>query len=576
LPADPAPRHHRSLRAALDWSYDLLTPPEQRLLQRLSVFVGGCSLAGVETVGGDEGAGQAHLIDLVSSLVVKSLVIADTLHRREARYSLLETIRRYAREKLAADGSEPEVRNRHLDWFLRLAEETAPKLGGPYQHLWLSWLDEEVENLRAALAWSLETGSIERGLRMAVAVYQYWTIRDLAEEGLGWIERLLARADDRVPRALRANALAYGAFLAGFRGQAAAQIRYGAEAAALVEAAGMEGKPALRWALAAQADAARASGDYQTEFSLGERVIRLNRELADRQQLGLTLSIYSFSAMAIGRYDAARAMLDEALPLLREAGNPYRIAMALNFSGDLARCERSWAQAEGVYRESIALLRELGAVRDLASALHNLGHARLHLGDVEGALGLFRESLALHLGQQNRPGMAECLIGFAAVAIAQGQPSAGARLLAAVVAVGGPAAASAWAATRLEYDGCLALARAALPPDELQAELAAGSRFSQEQAVDLAQGLALTTPAMLHSRVRADPLTRREREVAGWIAQGKTNGEIAEGLVLSKRTVEKHIANILSKLGLTNRAQIVRWAIESGAASDRAIPQAER
>jgi non-specific serine/threonine protein kinase len=561
--------HHRTLRAALDWSHDLLTLPEQTVLRRLSVFAGGCSLATAEAVCAGDGVEREQVLELLSSLVTKSLVVAQTLQRDEARYHLLETIRQYAQEKLIASDEWLAIHDRHLQCFLQLTEETVPKLSSPYQQLWLNWLEGEYDNIRAALTWSLESdlmksNRIEAGLRIAIAIYQFWTIRDYVEEGLTWFERLLAQADERNSPVVRANALAYAAFLAGFRGNASAQMAYGREAAVLAETAGDEGKPALVWALAAQAYGARAAGDYQTEFTISERAIQLNRELGDSYQLGVALSVGSFSAMARGHYDAAHAMLDESLILLREAGNTYRIAMALNFSGDLARCEQNYAQAQTAYEDSISLLRELDAVRDLASALHNLGHTCLHLGDVERAHALFSESLAAQQAQMNTPGMAECLIGFAALAVVFGLPAVGARLLAAAVEIGGQRIAFAWVATRKEYEHYLALARARLTEAEFQAEQAAGDTFSLEQAIEYAQSLSIKLAGPSVTRKKRDDLTVREREVAGLIAQGESNGEIADNLVVSKRTVEKHIANILSKLGFTNRAQIVRWAIETG------------
>jgi predicted ATPase/DNA-binding CsgD family transcriptional regulator len=556
--------HHDTLRAAIAWSHDLLSQPEQLLLRRLSVFAGGCSLATAESVCTGEDLRREQLLERLSSLVNKSLVLAETQQRDEARYTLLETIRQYAQEKLIAAGERPLLRDRHLQCFLKLAEETEPKLRGTYQQLWLNWLEAEYDNVRAALTWSLESGQVEAGLRLAIALYQFWTIRDYTAEGLTWMERLLAQADEKRSTVLRANALAYASFLAGFRGNRAAQMSYGRDAARLAETAGEAGKPALVWALTAQAYGARAAGDFQTEFALAQRVIQLRRELGDNYYLGLALSVYSYTAMSVGQYDTARAMLDEALPLLREAGNPYRIAMALNFAGDLARCQEDYGQALTAYEESIALLRELDAVRDLASALHNLGHACLHLGDVARAQALFDESMVLQQEQQNKPGMVECLIGYAALALNRDQPAAAARLLAAVAAIGGQQVTTAWAATRLAYERCLEGARAALDEAAFQAEQAKGRTRSLEQAVKYAQDMAHKGAAAQAAQRKLDALTPREREVTALIVQGKSNGEIAADLVVSKRTVEKHVANILSKLWFTNRAQIVRWGIEVG------------
>ena len=558
--------HHRTLRAAIEWGYDLLSPPEQVVLRRLSVFAAGCSLATAEVVCSGDGIEREQVLELLSSLVNKSLVVAQTLRRSEARYSLLEMIRQYGQAKLIASGEWSLIRDRHLQCFLQLTEETEPKTRGQYQQLWLDWLEGEYDNIRAALNWSLESKRIEVGLRIAIALYQFWTIRDYAEEGLAWLERLLAQADEEIALLVRANALAHASLMANFRGKTAAQMRYGQEAAVLAEAAGDAGKPALTWALGGQASAARAAGDHETAFALIKRIIQLSRESEDSYQLGLGLYFASFSAMSLGKYDEAHAMLDEGLPLLRALGNPYRIAMALNFSGDLARCEQNYVQAQPAYEESISLLSELDAVRDLASALHNLGQTCLHLGDVERAHALFSESMASQQAQRNTLGVAECLIGFAAMAVVCGLPGAGARLLAAAVAIGGERVATAWAATRMEYEHTLALVHASLTETEFQAEQATGRILSIEQAVEYAKDVALKAVGAQKSRTKLDDLTVREREVAALIARGRSNGEIANELVVSKRTIESHIANILSKLGFTNRAQIVRWALENGLA----------
>ncbi len=188
----------------------------------------------------------------------------------------------------------------------------------------------------------------------------------------------------------------------------------------------------------------------------------------------------------------------------------------------------------------------------------------MHLGEVERAQALFDESMAAHQAQQNKSGMAECLIGFAALAIGRGLPADGARLLAAAAAIGGARTTSAWPATRAEYAHYLALVRSRLTEAAFQEEAAAGRALSLEQAIEDAQRLTRKPGASSTVRAGHDDLTEREREVVALIARGKSNGEITVELVLSKRTVEKHISSILSKLALTNRAQIVRWAIEHG------------
>jgi predicted ATPase/DNA-binding CsgD family transcriptional regulator len=559
-----APRR-QTLRAAIDWSYALLTAEEQTLLRRLAVFATGFTLDTAEALCSGEGLAEARLLDVLSSLVAKSLVVAETMSRAQARYRLLETIREYALSKLDAAGEAARLHDRHLNLFLARAEEAAPRLNDAYQQLWLNWLESEHDNLRAALAWALERGSIEAGLRLATALFRFWEIRGYVHEGLTWFERLFLQTDERISLAVRVNALTFAAFLAHFLGNASATMAYGREAVALAEAVGDEGKPLLAFALGGLAAGAEAIGDYHATFAIHERAIQLTRASSgDPFFLGMALLVQGGTAIELGYYKTARALLEEALTLAREAGDAVRIAYALNWFGDLARCEQQYAEAQTQYENSVALLRDLGATRDLTAPLQNLGHTCLHLGDVGRAHALFSESLAAHQAQQNRLGMAECLIGFAALAVVRGLPAVGARLLAAADASGGPRAKSLWVVTRREYEHARALARAMLTQTELEAEQAAGRTLSFEQAIEYAQNLPLLSSATPASRETSDDLTEREREVVALIAQGKSNGEIAGALVLSKRTVEKHIANILSKLGLTSRAQIVRWAIEDG------------
>jgi predicted ATPase/DNA-binding CsgD family transcriptional regulator len=556
--------HHDTLRAAIEWSHDLLSTAEQVMLRRLSVFAAGFTLTAIEAVCAGDGIERGQVLDFLSSLVDKSLVVADTLEQAEARYSLLETIRQYGQERLVAAGEEPEIRDRHLARYLHLIEETDTKVRGKYQQLWLDWLAGQYGNIRAALSWALESEQIETGLRMGIALYQFWTIRDYVEEGLAWLERLLAGVDEGVSAVVQANALAYAQLLASFRGNTAAQVAYGRQAAVLAEKEGKENKPALLWALIAQSYGARAEGDQATYFATSQRIIQLHRESGDPYQLGMALTLYSVPAMNVGRYEVAREMLEEGLPLLREAGDPYRIAMALNYRGDLARCEGDWERAQAAYLESIAILREIDAERDIASLLHNLGHTYLHLGRTEQAQSLFQEGLASQERHGNRRGMVECLLGFAALAIVGRRPAAGARLLAAAEALAGRHVTSDWPATRMEYAHYLSQAEAALSERQSRAQREAGRLLSLEQAVAYARQVAAEAEAAQESRMKLDALTPREREVAALIARAMTNDEIAEELVVSKRTVEKHISNIRSKLAMTQRTEIVRWAMQAG------------
>jgi non-specific serine/threonine protein kinase len=564
--AGPEARHH-TLRAAIDWSYDLLPLEEQILLRRLAVFDCGCTLDTVEAICTGDGITAEHTLDRISSLVNKSLVVADTLGRTQARYRLLESICEYAGEKLEEAGEAAQLRDRHLDYFLDRAEEAEPKLNDAYQQLWCNWLENEHDNIRAALAWARESGSIEKGLRISSAITRFWEIRGYVVEGLSWFERLLRQANESVSPIVRANAFSRAAFMAMFLDDAATTTAYGREAVSAAESAGEEGKQVLVIALGALSSGARVSLDFQTAYEIGERMIRLLREPPGQPFiLCMTLLTQGSIATELGDYDNARAFIDESLALAQKDGDPFRTAIALNTLGDVARCEQRYEEALAYYEHSAALLRELNAQRDLASILRNLGHSCLHLGDIERAFTLFRESMTVQQTLRNMPGIAECLIGFAAIAIQQDMPAAGARLLGAAEAVTGKrvTVATAWRATRLEFEHNLELARTGLSESDFEAEQTTGHAMSLEQAIDYALNLPRKPGMAPATEVTPDGLTGRECEIVALIGQGKSNGEIAAELVLSKRTVETHVSNILSKLSLTNRAQIVRWAIDHG------------
>jgi len=231
--------------------------------------------------------------------------------------------------------------------------------------------------------------------------------------------------------------------------------------------------------------------------------------------------------------------------------------------GDVERFEGNYEHAQAAYEQSLEGLRQIGAARDQAAVLHNLAHAHLHQGDLNHAHRFFCESMSMQQEQSNAQGLAECLIGFGAMASVAGMPVQAARLLAAAVALGGKTLLAQWPAERMEYEHYLSAVQAQLTDQDFEAAQRKGSNLTMEQAVEYALSLPLgAETTVVKTKDEFGGLTEREREIAALIVQGKRNSEIAEQLVLSKRTVEKHVTNILSKLELTSRAQIVRWAIE--------------
>jgi predicted ATPase/DNA-binding CsgD family transcriptional regulator len=562
-----ADERHRTLRAAIDWSYDLLSASERLLLQRLTLFTAGFTLSTAESACAWGEIKRAEVLDLLSSLISKSLVVAETLQGSEARYRLLETIRQYAQGKLSASGEWVSAHDGYLACFLRLTEEVAPKLREQFQQLWFDWLETENDNIRAALAWALEQGRIEAGMRIGTALYSFWQTRAYIREGYTWYERFLQQVDERVPLEVRVNTLTWSSALASKLGDAVTAKARGQEAVALCEAAGEQGKPLLAVALIGVASGARAAGDYQTTYTIGERLIEVYRELGDLVSLGITIMIQGQMAIALGKHDTAQLLLEESLSLARAAGDKYRIALTLNYMGDLARIERQVVQAHSTYDESLSILRELGAAGDIPATQHNLAYVCLYQGDTERAHALFYESLQAQRAQDNREGVLEGLLGFAALASTAGLAAESARLYAAAVTNGRGDSESLWALEKIEYEHYIGLVRAKLSDAEFEAEQANGRTLPMEQAIEYALNLPFGLPKPPQkAREPLQDLTEREREVVVLIARGLPNGEIAEELVLSKRTVEHHIANILSKLGFTNRAQIVRLALENGLA----------
>ena len=559
---------HRTLRAAIDWSYELLSSPERRLLQRLALFAAGFTLSTAESACAWGSIQRDEILDLLTSLVNKSLVVAETLQGNEARYRMLETIRQYAQVKLAASAEWMTAHGHYVVCYLRLTEEIAPKLREQYQQLWLNWLEIENDNIRAALTWAVGQGRIEEGLRMGFALFTFWHTRAYIREGYNWFERLLT-ADADLPLAVKVNGLTCAAFLAEPLGYAAAAEAWGQEALALCEAAGDAGKPLLPLALAGLTSATKAAGDYETTYVLGRRVTELYREADDMKAIGTGTFIEGQLATTLGKYGEAQALLAESLTLARAATDTILIGLSLQALGDLARCEGRVTQASGYYEESLLALSEVGMVHEVAVTQHGLAYACLHLGDIERARAMLGASLETMRAQNDRERIVKCVLGFAALAAATGLAGGSVRLYAAAMANDAGKSATRWPPEKLEYEYYFGQARANLSKAEFATEQAAGQALSIERAIEYAlnPSLPVSTPVAQDSTT-PQLLTEREREVVILIAQGKSNSEIADVLVLSKRTVEKHIAHILSELELTNRAQIVRWAIEQSLLND--------
>jgi DNA-binding CsgD family transcriptional regulator len=403
-------------------------------------------------------------------------------------------------------------------------------------------------------------------MRTAGALSLFWEMRGYLREGVSWLERLVAAANGDVSLKVHVDALVFGTFHYMLLGDAQAAMSFARRAVDLAEDASEPDSPILAFARDGLASAARAAGDHQLAFRLTGQNISYYRQKGPSFYLGMALLAQGENALQLGHYEIAREKLNESLDMAQKDGDKFRTAHVLNTLGDLSRLERNYAEAAETYSRGLHLLRELDAQRDLASLASNLGFVSLHQGDIERAHQLLLESMDIHQAQQNKPGMIECLVGFAATAVQSGQPGAGVRLFSAAAAISERPSISVWKATQLEAETYLDLARSKLTDGKFQAEQTAGRALSLDQAVEIARQLQVHSRTMSRTAVSPEELTPREHEVAALIAQGKTNRQIADELVLSKRTVEKHVGNILARLELTSRTQVARWAIEKGLA----------
>jgi non-specific serine/threonine protein kinase len=357
---------HQTLRALLDWSYDLLAEEEQTLLRRLSVFAGGWTLEAAEWMSKRE-----TILDLLTHLANKSLVVVE--ERDDAtRYRLLETIGAYAREKLLQATEEHDARTRHLDYYLWLVEQAAPHLSGLYRNAWSARLEEEHTNLRAALEWATRH-DMAAALRLTANLWYFWLWNGYWSEGLSWADRVLpATAQERTRE--RAWNLIGGATLAGRTGDEAKLAAWLAEGVALAQA--LEVKEGVAWA---------------------------------RITMGVVAE----------EYVQATAFLEESIALARAAKNDWLAAMALFVLGERARSQGDRERATAHYHESLALFRTVGDQLMIAWPLGNLGRLALQGGDYAQAQAMFEESVALCRAADNKLGAAEWLIQVATVALHQ-------------------------------------------------------------------------------------------------------------------------------------------------------------
>jgi len=407
------------LRSLIDWSYDLLRERERRLLQRLSVFAGGCALRAAESVCAGDGVAGDDVVDLLTSLVDKSLLVAE-LSGEHSRYTLLETVRQYAREKLSESGGVEDVRRRHRDCYLSLVEEAQPKLKDAEQEQWLQRLELEHENLRAAFECSLDEAASAEALRFCGSLQRFWSVRGYFVEGLAWCDRALSIPGGEQPTKKRADAVHVAGELAYFVcDYSVAQAKF-EESLAIRRRLGHGRGIAL--SLTSLGSVAFEQGDYEGARALNEESLAISRELGEQGLIGWTVRNLGEIASNEGRIADARALLEEGLSIEQQQGNLGGIAASLGNLGSLSFATGQYAAARTLHEQSLAFGRRIGDRIGIATSLANLGHVAIEMDDHATARALHEESLAIQRQLGDWQGIASSLEGLATGISARGKP----------------------------------------------------------------------------------------------------------------------------------------------------------
>jgi predicted ATPase/DNA-binding CsgD family transcriptional regulator len=512
----------RTLHATMDWSHELLSQKERVLFRRLSVFAGGFTLEAAESICAGEELQRDEVLELLSQLVDKSLVVAQE-RDGAARYRLLETIRQYGRERLEEAGEAAHVREQHAGYYLAVAEEAEPELKGEQQVAWLERLEREHDNLRMAMAWLLGRGESEEAARLGWSLWLFWGIRTHLAEGRQSMEQALSV---RSSVAMSASARAKALFVAGMM--------------------------------------SNYQGDHLSAEPLVQESLRLFKELGDKVGKAYALSNAGYVALGRERYQQAITVIEEAADLFLEEGEKWGAAIELGFLAVAWRNQGDHERAKRLAERGLAISREIGERQATTSALYTLAILAKTEGEDERARNLLEEGLKLSAELGNEADVAHCLEGLASIVAAEGSIVRAARL---------------WGAeeTLLEkledavytYVPDRALHRSQVAARSELDEAAWTAAWTEGRAMSLEQAVEYTleqepAPEPAAPEPYLAGLSAREADVLRLVATGLTNAEVAEKLFLSSRTVDWHLSSIYRKLGLHSRTEASRFASEHG------------
>jgi predicted ATPase len=412
------PERQQTLRNTIDWSYSLLNEAERKLFRRLSVFIGGCTVEAAEAACNTSRDLGVDVIEGLSSLMDKNFIQRVDRTNSEARFGMLETIREYAIERLADSGEQSSARRSHAAYCLVVAEEGNPELNPADRSRWLEQCDREMDNFRAALDGLFRARDLDWGLRLCIALFRFWDMREHLTEGRTWLETGLCAAGTDFPNE-QAKILHFLGAITTAQGDFAAAEGFLNRSLSMYEELGDE------WGIAAslnaQAITARDRGDYVSAKSTFERSLGRWRMLPDRLAIARCLHNLANAVKVLGDYPLAQRSLSEAVDIFEELGDRSGAAWSINLQGDIAHQQGQLAAARELYERALSIFRQTEDQWGCARSLTDLGSIDCERGDHAEAYAAYKESLEIFAGLGHRRGLARALEGVACLALVQGR-----------------------------------------------------------------------------------------------------------------------------------------------------------